>query len=156
MAEDGQVVVVCSSGRYWQAVSAAGGRRRRGSCSRMVGGSGKVTGKARPLPPHLQVWADARKRYRLSHAHVQMARELGLNPKKFGKLGQNRQEPWKAPLPQFIEHIYAKRFGRERPEVVVPVEERARQLEQKKAARKAAKAARAEQATQTSADAAAE
>ena len=99
-----------------------------------------VTGGVKPLPPHLQMWVEARKRYRLSHTHVQMARELGLNPKKFGKLGQNRQEPWKAPLPQFIEHIYAKRFGRERPEVVVPVEEHARQLARRKAARKAAKA----------------
>jgi hypothetical protein len=93
------------------------------------------------------VWVEARKRYRLSHTHVQMARELGLNPKKFGKLGQNRQEPWKAPLPQFIEHIYARRFGRKRPEVVVPVAEHTRQLARKKAARKAANA---------SADAAAE
>ena len=97
-----------------------------------------MTGEAKPLPPHLQVWVEAPKRYRLSHTHVQMARELGLNPKKFGKLGQNRQEPWKAPLPLFIEHIYARRFGRERPEVVVPVEEHARQLARKKAARKAA------------------
>jgi hypothetical protein len=115
-----------------------------------------MTAKAKRLPPNLQVWVDARKRYRLSHAHVQMARELGLNPRKFGKLGQHRQEPWKAPLPQFIEHIYAKRFGRERPEVVVSVEEHARQLERKKAARKAAKAARAERAAQAPADAAAE
>jgi hypothetical protein len=104
-----------------------------------------VTAKAKPLPPNLQVWVDARKRYRLSHAHVQMARELGLNPRKFGKLANHRQEPWKAPLPEFIEHVYAKRFGRERPEVVVPVEEGARQVARKKAARKAAKAAAAEQ-----------
>jgi hypothetical protein len=33
-------------------------------------------------------------------------------------LDNHRQEPWKAPLPQFIEHLYFKRFGRERPEVV--------------------------------------
>ena len=98
-----------------------------------------MTGRAKPLPPRLQVWVEARKRYRLSHTHVQMARELGLNPKKFGRLGQSQQEPWKAPLPQFIEHIYAKRFGRERPEVVVPVEEHARRLARRKAARKAAK-----------------
>ena len=96
-----------------------------------------MTGKAKPLPAHLQVWVEARKRYRLSHAHVQMARELGLNPKKFGKLGQSRQEPWKVPLPQFIEHVYAKRFGRQQPEVVVPVEEHARQLAQTRTARKA-------------------
>jgi hypothetical protein len=75
-----------------------------------------------------------------------MARELGLNPRTFGKLANHRREPWKAPLPQFIEHIYAKRFGRGRPEVVVPVEEHARERERKKAARKAAKAARVEQA----------
>jgi hypothetical protein len=94
-----------------------------------------VTGKAKPLPPHLQVWVEARRRYRLSHTHVQMARELGLNPKKFGGLANHRLEPWKAPLPQFIEGIYAKRFGREGPEVVVPVEEHTRELARKKAAR---------------------
>lgn len=114
-----------------------------------------MMGKAKPFPPHLQVWVDARKRYRLSHAQVQMARELGLNPRKFGKLGNHRQEPWKAPLPQFIEHIYAKRFGRQRPEVVVPVEEHARQLDRMKAARKAAEAGRTQPAGHASADTAA-
>ena len=34
----------------------------------------------------LQAWIDARKRHRLSHAHVQMARALGLNPGKLGKI----------------------------------------------------------------------
>ena len=51
-----------------------------------------------------------------------MARELGLNPGKLGKTSNHRQEPWKAPLPQFIEHLYLKRFGRERPRVVTPAE----------------------------------
>ena len=41
-----------------------------------------------------------------------MARELGLNA---AKLDNHRQELWKAPLPQFIEDLYTKRFGRERP-----------------------------------------
>ena len=66
----------------------------------------------------LEAWARARKHYRLSHAHVQMARELGLNPKKLGSLANHRQEPWKAPLPDFIEHLYLKRFGRARPGAV--------------------------------------
>ena len=115
-----------------------------------------MTAKPASVPAHLQVWVDARRRYRLSHAHVQMARELGLNPKKFGKLAQSRQQPWKAPLPQFIEHLYAKRFGRERPEIVVPVEEQARQLARKKAARTAAKtSAGAQRAAEASADTAA-
>jgi hypothetical protein len=83
-------------------------------------------GKPKPLPPRLQAWVDVRKRHRLSHAHVQMARELGLNPTKLGKLDNHQQEPWKAPLPQFIEHLYAKHFGRERPEVIRSIEDTAR------------------------------
>lgn len=94
------------------------------------------------VAPGLQAWVDARSRHRLSHAHVQMARELGMNPKKLGSIDNHDQEPWKAPLPQFIEQLYLKRFGRERPEVVVSLEQRARQIEEKKAARKAARAAR--------------
>ncbi len=47
------------------------------------------------IPAILQPWIDARKRFHLSHAQIQMARELGLNPKKFGKLANYRQEPWK-------------------------------------------------------------
>ena len=94
-------------------------------------------GKPKPLPPRLQAWFDARKRHRLSHAHVQMARELGLNPTKLGKLDNHQQEPWKAPLPQFIEHLYAKQFGRERPDVVRSLEETARLAERRRAERKA-------------------
>jgi len=30
-----------------------------------------------------------------------MARELGMNPKKFGGLANHDQESWKSPLPQF-------------------------------------------------------
>lgn len=80
-------------------------------------------GKApKALSPQVWAWGEARKRYHLSHAHVQMARELGLNPRKLGKIGNHRQEPWKAPLPRFIEHLYRTRFGRERPQVVTPAE----------------------------------
>jgi hypothetical protein len=39
-----------------------------------------------------------------------------MNPKKLGGLANHRQEPWKAPLPEFIESLYRERFGRERPE----------------------------------------
>ncbi len=88
------------------------------------------------LPGKLQAWVDARKRHRLSHAHVQMARELGLNPAKLGKIDNHGQEPWKAPLPVFIEEIYFKRFGKERPDTVMSIEEHARKAEKKKAARR--------------------
>ncbi len=91
------------------------------------------------LPQDLQDWIEARKRFHLSHAHVQMARELGMNPRKLGKLDNHRQEPWKAPLPQFIEHLYFKSFGRERPQVVMSIEDRARAKDAKRAARKQAR-----------------
>jgi hypothetical protein len=67
-----------------------------------------------------QAWADAQRRHRLSAAQVQMARELGLNPKKLGKIDNHRQEPWKVPLPQFIEDLYARRFGRPTPRTAAP------------------------------------
>ena len=84
----------------------------------------------------LAIWIDARNRYRLSHVQVQMARELGLNPKKFGKLANHKQEPWKAPLPEFIEHCYWKRFKKERPEAVRTIEEVAAERRAKKVAQK--------------------
>ena len=67
---------------------------------------------------NLEKWKKAKKQYRLSDMHIQMARELGMNPKKFGGLANHKQERWKAPLPDFIEDIYFKRFKREKPEVV--------------------------------------
>src|SRR5437870_3211392 len=91
------------------------------------------------LPQNLRDWIEARRRFRLSHVHVQMARELGMNPRKLGKLDNHHQEPWKAPLPLFIEHLYSKRFGRERPEVVMSIEERAQAQQKKKAARREAR-----------------
>ena len=98
--------------------------------------------KKRCLPVKLQAWVDARKRFHLSHAQVQMARELGMNPKKLGQLNNHEQEPWKAPLPEFIENLYLKRFGRDQPEVVMSIEEKYRVQQQKKEVRRAAKAAR--------------
>jgi hypothetical protein len=67
---------------------------------------------ANGLPPDLQVWIDVRRRHHLSHAHVQMARELGMNPKQMGKISDHTQERWKAPLPVFIEDLYHKRVAR--------------------------------------------
>jgi hypothetical protein len=38
-----------------------------------------------------------------------------MNPKKLGSIDNLGQEWWKAPLPRFIEDLYLRRFGRERP-----------------------------------------
>ena len=45
------------------------------------------------MPVKNPPWIEARKSFRLSDAHTQMARELGLNPKKFGGLANTKQEP---------------------------------------------------------------
>lgn len=66
----------------------------------------------------IEKWVVAQKKHKLSDKHVQMARELGLNPDKLGKIDNHKQETWKAPLPQFIEQIYFKRFKREEPVTV--------------------------------------
>ena len=87
----------------------------------------------RRIPERFQVWIDARERHSLSHAHVQMARELGMNPKKLGKLDNHQQEPWKLFLPAFIERLYFRRFAKRRPDVVISIEERARREDDKQA-----------------------
>jgi hypothetical protein len=83
----------------------------------------------------------ARKRHGLSHAHVQMARELGMNPNKLGRLDNHAREPWTVPLPQFIERLYSTRFGREQPESVLSIEDRMRAMAAKKAETRARKVA---------------
>jgi hypothetical protein len=98
-------------------------------------GKPKLT-KKNKIPDKYQIWIDVRKRHRLSDAHIQMARELGMNPKKFGKIANEKQEPWKAPLPAFIEHIYLKRFGRDRPSDVKSIEEVFRAKAKKKEERR--------------------
>ncbi len=76
------------------------------------------------IPQKLRPWIEARKRHHLSHAHVQMAWELGMNPKKLGGIANHKHEPWKMPLPQFIEHRYQRQFGKKMPEDVRSVEKK--------------------------------
>jgi hypothetical protein len=98
------------------------------------------------IPDKLRPWIAARRRFHLSHAHVQMARELGLNPAKLGKLAGHRQEPWKAPLPSFIADRYFLRFGRSIPDNVGSIEEIAAAEMAKRRARREAREARREAA----------
>ncbi len=86
----------------------------------------------------LERWIDARRRHHLSHAQVQMARELGMNPMKLGQLDNHDQEPWKMPLREYIEHLYLKYFGKPSPDEVTSVEELWRLRQQKKEMRRPA------------------
>src|SRR5215204_6664724 len=82
------------------------------------------------IPQKLRPWVEARKRFHLSDAQVQMARELGMNPSRLGKINNHKQEPWKLPLPFFIEALYFKRFGKEQPDYARSIEDK---LAEKKA-----------------------
>ena len=53
----------------------------------------------------IEKWVVAQKKHKLSDKHVQMARELGLNPDKLGKIDNHKD-------------IYFKRFKREEPVTV--------------------------------------
>ena len=86
-------------------------------------------------------WIEARRRFHLSDAHIQMARELGLNPKKFGGLANTKQEPWKLPLPEFIEELYFKHFKKSRPENVRSIEQMVSDARRKREERRARKQA---------------
>ena len=76
------------------------------------------------VPEKFKPWIEARDKYRLSHVQVQMARELGMNPRKLGSIANHKQEQWKSPLPEFIERCYEKRFGRSEPEDVRSIEQK--------------------------------
>ena len=84
-------------------------------------------------------WIEARRRYQLSGADIQMARELGLNPRKFGSLANTKQEAWKVPLPEYIEELYFEHFKKGRPENVRSIEQMVRDSNRKKAERRARK-----------------
>ncbi len=65
-----------------------------------------------------------------------MAKELGLNPKKFGSLANTKQEPWKLPLPDFIEELYFKHFKKNQPDNVRSIEQMASDYNKKKEERR--------------------
>jgi hypothetical protein len=106
-----------------------------------------MTKRTKKPPQKMQAWIEARKRHHLSHAQVQMARELGMNPAKLGKIDNHKQEPWKLPLPQFIEELYFKRFGKASPEAVLSIEERWRREAAKKEERRIARERAVDSAT---------
>lgn len=97
--------------------------------------------KSKKLPEKLQAWVDARKKHHLSHMHIQMARELGLNPKKFGRIDNHKQEPWKESLPNFIKTLYHKQISATDPLDVKSIEQLFQMQQQKKQEKKEKKRA---------------
>ena len=52
---------------------------------------GAIEMQNKKIPQKLIPWLEAKKRHRLSDMHVQMARELGMNSKKLGKLDNHNR-----------------------------------------------------------------
>lgn len=98
-----------------------------------------MTKHRKKLSSGYQPWIDAQKRFQLSHVHIQMARELGMNPKKLGNKANQNQEPWKAPLHLFIEELYFRRFGKTRPDEVRTIRQIVQDRKRKKTDHKAKK-----------------
>lgn len=92
--------------------------------------------KKKRIPHKFLPWIDVRKTFKLSDAHVQMARELGLSPKRFPNYANTTDQPWKLPLVEFIEQLYEKQFGKPRPDQVMSIEAMAEAHLAKRAARK--------------------
>jgi hypothetical protein len=61
-----------------------------------------------------EAWTNATKICRLTARQVEMARALGMNPRKLPRLRPSPQQRWKLPVGEFIEESYRKRFGRGR------------------------------------------
>lgn len=56
-------------------------------------------------------WRNAKTICRLNARQVEMARALGMNPRKLPGLRPSAQQRWKLPVGAFIEQCYRKRFG---------------------------------------------
>lgn len=58
------------------------------------------------------------------------------DPKRFGGKANHKQEPWKLPLPEFIEKLYFKRFKKDRPDNVRSIEQMVKDKKRNQAERK--------------------
>ena len=56
-----------------------------------------------------ELWAEAKKKCRLGEKEIQMAKELGLNPKSLIKNIPNPREQWKLPVREWIYDMYEDR-----------------------------------------------
>ena len=56
-------------------------------------------------------WTNAKKICRLTARQVEMARALGMNPRKLPRLRPSPQQRWKLPVGEFIEECRRNRFG---------------------------------------------
>lgn len=56
-----------------------------------------------------QIWQDAKQKCRLNNDDIALAKRLGLNPRSLIKNIPNKNEPWKAPVKDWLHEIDEKR-----------------------------------------------
>ncbi|PNV62787.1 hypothetical protein C0033_07115 [Clostridium sp. chh4-2] len=56
-----------------------------------------------------ELWAEAKKKCRLGEKEIQMAKEMGLNPKSLIKNIPNSREQWKLSVKDWIHEMYEDR-----------------------------------------------
>jgi len=56
-----------------------------------------------------ELWAECKKKCRLNVADIELAKKLGLNPRSLIKNIPNKNQPWKAPIKEWLRGIEAKR-----------------------------------------------
>jgi len=56
-----------------------------------------------------QMWQDAKQKCRLNNDDIALAKRLGLNPRSLIKNIPNKNEPWKAPVKDWLHEIDEKR-----------------------------------------------
>ncbi len=54
-------------------------------------------------------WAEAKKKCRLNEETIQMAKEMGLNPRSLIKNIPSKTQKWKSPVHVWIREMYQKR-----------------------------------------------
>jgi hypothetical protein len=69
----------------------------------------------------LHLWFKVKREHALTDAQVQMARELGMNPKRLIESESTTQGLTQTPLSRRIEDLYLKRFKKPLPDAVVPL-----------------------------------
>ena len=65
--------------------------------------------KKQPKNKRDRLWIEAKRRCRLNDNDIQIAKELGLNPRSLIKNIPSKTEQWKLPVKDWIHQIYQKR-----------------------------------------------
>jgi len=65
--------------------------------------------KKRPKSKENGLWAEAKRRCRLSAEDVRIAKEMGLSPRSLIKNIPGKSQPWKAPVRVWIREMFEKR-----------------------------------------------